>query len=647
MSDFVNTLDVLGDEEVIRSILNKTITEFSDDKLQTLKSYAFYNCDNLLSVNLPNLTSLGLSTVPNTFSYCDSLQTVSLPKLTPLTEGLFTGCKSLKNVVLYNGITTIPKNCFNGCKSLTFDDTFFSKIKIINSGGFRGCNSLSEVNLPLLTSLGSYAFGDCTNLKQISIPLMTEIAAGVFSRSGIESFDFSKITSIGDSGFSQSAIQNIDAPLLKTIGNNAFSSCQSLQTASALILESISYGGFNECSSLKSINFPELKSVGGYGFNGCSSLESINCPNLASVTGQNVFAGCTSLKEVYLPKVTSLDGDSSYMFCNCSSLEKVTFDEITLMSASNFKGCTNLTSLIIKSPQMCNLSGSFYDGYETSYGQTLYYFPKIVQGTGYVYVPSTVIGSYKTDKQWGIYASQIKSIDRGVSFNSRKDFLLYNSSEEFIAEFQCAMDEENISITSNNVSVTTDNESIATVNNISVVDNIISFNVNTLAVAGDVNIIVKVNIDGNEYLTSTLLSVFEEIPEVTYTVEAVDGATYGFSLNADEYYESTNKGVNSSYSICKLSFFANGINNIYLDCINSGEANYDYGIISNIDTTLTLSSTADSNALKSFKGLASTSVQTVDLGVPESGEHFIYIKYIKDSSSNNGNDSLQFKVRVE
>ncbi|MBQ8570277.1 MAG: hypothetical protein IJ444_02065 [Kiritimatiellae bacterium] len=136
------------------------------------------------------------------------------------------------------------------------------------------------------------------------------------------------------------------------------------------------------------------------------------------------------------------------------------------------------------------------------------------------------------------------------------------------------------------------------------------------------------------------------LPKCSYTVEAVSGATYGFALNSDGYYESTNAGVDGSYSLCKVNIVVDGVSNMYVDCINYGESSFDYGILSNVDTTLELSNAADStNVKQSFSGMQSADVQTVDYGVLTAGEHYIYIKYRKDDSVNSNNDSLQFKVR--
>lgn len=121
---------------------------------------------------------------------------------------------------------------------------------------------------------------------------------------------------------------------------------------------------------------------------------------------------------------------------------------------------------------------------------------------------------------------------------------------------------------------------------------------------------------------------------------------YGFELNANNYYESNNKGKDSSYALCKVDFISS-TEEIILDCINSGESNYDFGIISNIDQTLSSSSAVDSTCFYSFKGKSSSSVQTVTIPVPDYNEHFITIKYRKDEGGASENDSLQFKVRFQ
>ena len=83
-----------------------------------------------------------------------------------------------------------------------------------------------------------------------------------------------------------------------------------------------------------------------------------------------------------------------------------------------------------------------------------------------------------------------------------------------------------------------------------------------------------------------------------------------------------------------------------LECINSGEIGYDFGILSNIDTTFSINNNEDSstNTYKSFKVQSSTTPVIITYPEATVGEHFIYIKYRKDGGGDTGNDSLQFKV---
>ena len=131
--------------------------------------------------------------------------------------------------------------------------------------------------------------------------------------------------------------------------------------------------------------------------------------------------------------------------------------------------------------------------------------------------------------------------------------------------------------------------------------------------------------------------------EEKWYVENISGAQYNFTATSNGYYESTNQRKNSSYSICKLVISNPFGKAVTMSYINSGEVNYDYGIISKLNGTLSLSSGADedSECFKKFKNESSKDVKELPLGVVDG---FYYIKYIKDSSTNSGNDSFKFKI---
>ena len=131
----------------------------------------------------------------------------------------------------------------------------------------------------------------------------------------------------------------------------------------------------------------------------------------------------------------------------------------------------------------------------------------------------------------------------------------------------------------------------------------------------------------------------------SYTVTNIT-TTYGFAVNGSGYYESNNQGHSSSAAVCKVDFHVPVAATITFSVINYAESTYDFGLLSEIDETLSTSASADSsNVYWSGKNNNSSSVQTVTYTM-SAGDHFIYVKYFKDQYTDDYNDSLQFKVAI-
>lgn len=133
----------------------------------------------------------------------------------------------------------------------------------------------------------------------------------------------------------------------------------------------------------------------------------------------------------------------------------------------------------------------------------------------------------------------------------------------------------------------------------------------------------------------------------SWSVSDISGATYKFALNSNGYYESNNKGVNNSAAVCRVNIHAAKTCTVTVKYINYAESNYDYGLLGVIDKEQNTGySDTSTNVQKSFKGSSKSSVQTYAYTNVAAGDHFIDVKYRKDSSQSSNNDSLQFTVEI-
>lgn len=177
---------------IVSLVLPKRITGFG--------TYVFQICKNLKYIIFPkNTTDDTLINTYGTFSNCQSLQKIVMDISFNYSSGstyarTFNGCRSLTDVVLLEGVTTIGTNYFEGCTSLKNIKTPNS-LTSIRANAFKDCSRLETIELPEnVTTIDGTSFGAMSNLKSLTIPkrVTTNITlAGAYS---LEKFVYEPFT---------------------------------------------------------------------------------------------------------------------------------------------------------------------------------------------------------------------------------------------------------------------------------------------------------------------------------------------------------------------------------------------------------------------------------------------------------------------
>lgn len=144
----LRALKINGDCKTIKNEAFKRCSQLEElqinGKLETIGNYAFFECTRLERISLPEgLTGLHC----DAFSRC-GLKEIIIPKsIDKLEIGTFNANKNLERVIIEGDIYCIGGSCFIGCEKLR-EVKFLGKCKEIWSLAFKDCKSLKRIILP-------------------------------------------------------------------------------------------------------------------------------------------------------------------------------------------------------------------------------------------------------------------------------------------------------------------------------------------------------------------------------------------------------------------------------------------------------------------------------------------------------------------
>lgn len=153
---------------------------------------------------------------------------------------------------------------------------------------------------------------------------------------------------------------------------------------------------FYICKQLTGVTLQTATSIGAYAFSGCSRLEHFYAP-IVTLIGTYVFSSCGNLSSVNIPSATSI---GIRAFNACSNLTYIDLPSVNSIETYAFYNCRKLVTVVLRGEEVPTLKNV------TAFNQT-----PIGSGTGYVYVPSALVESYKTSAGWVNIKNQIRAIE--------------------------------------------------------------------------------------------------------------------------------------------------------------------------------------------------------------------------------------------
>lgn len=136
---------------------------------------------------------------------------------------------------------------------------------------------------------------------------------------------------------------------------------------------------------------------------GVGLMDWVN--GLCTEISERAYNGLTSVRSVKFANVTSVGKNA---FVLCSNLEKADFYKVESFGDGAFYNAKALKTLIIRTQTMCTMTNPMsMFGYKIGAD----YRGPIALGTGYIYVPSALVDTYKADTKWSKFAAQFRAIE--------------------------------------------------------------------------------------------------------------------------------------------------------------------------------------------------------------------------------------------
>ena len=335
----LKTVIILGGTTISSSFMmsNTSVTSLTlPTSINSVGSYAFYNCKGISEINLANATSFG--------SYALSGCTANIIRgNNVITYGDYSFANStITSLTISSTSTSIGVGAFSGCTSLSTINFTVSGISSIGESAFEGCTALKNLSLPYVYSISKYAFRNCTGLQTLSIDSSTKtIEEEAFKGcSALTSINFNSASlTIGKSAFAScpniTSISNGDE--VKSLATNCFNGSATNITTVSFAKATLAGGVFASMNKLATLTVGSTSVRIGYLFTQTSSTYTIN------YSDSNTGYAPNSLKTL---NIRSDNVINSYFGQGLTSLTTLTLpDGLKTLESNSLSNCKNITRL--------------------------------------------------------------------------------------------------------------------------------------------------------------------------------------------------------------------------------------------------------------------------------------------------------------
>ncbi len=193
-------------------------------------------------------------------------------------------------------------------------------VTAIESNAFTGCTSLKTIVVPdSITSISEGAFSGCSALQNITIPF---VGASADLTNSDYQFPFGYIFGTSNYEGSEKTEQAVRFAHVNIFYSATYYIPSSLKSVTIASEKTTWVGGFDDCIGLESIKIMQgITHIGMYAFKGCSNLKNIILPDTVTYIDMQAFHDCTNLTSIVIPNsVTTIRSEA---FLGCYKLVEV------------------------------------------------------------------------------------------------------------------------------------------------------------------------------------------------------------------------------------------------------------------------------------------------------------------------------------